>query len=148
MKKEKTNKLLGIWMDDSNAHLIEPMEDETKIETIHSLYKSRERIAGQKPTGMRVGKNRASNNEYSKHMRKEEYQAHYYNTIGDRIRNYNEILLFGPTRAKNKLFNLLTEDKRFKNVTFHVEVENNMTKNQMKSYVKKYYRNLSELQIL
>jgi hypothetical protein len=148
MKKMKSSKFLGVWIDESIAHLVELRDKDAEIRTIESDYKRIERIAGEKPDGVRVGHFRASNNEYSKHMRKDELQAQYYKKLMDEVKRFDEILLFGPTRAKNKLFNLLNRDSKFANKKIHMEVEVYMTRNQMKNYVKKYYRNLYELQLL
>jgi stalled ribosome rescue protein Dom34 len=41
------------------------------------------------------------------HQKEQHEQSDYYKKIGEAIKNYQEVLLFGPTNAKTELLNLL-----------------------------------------
>jgi hypothetical protein len=84
--------------------------------------------------------------EYSFHKheklvnKKEQYsQAAYLKEIGGIIKNYTEVLLFGPTEAKNELLNLLKKDHLFENIKIDVLNSDKMTENQMHVFVREYF---------
>ena len=105
----KTENRLGIWMDHANAHLIEFTEDPIQTKTIHSKFThdSKERSL--------------SKSENLMHHKEQHQQSEYYHKIGEVIRNYGEVILFGPTDAKNELFNVLRKDHRFQNVKINIK---------------------------
>jgi len=41
------------------------------------------------------------------HHKEEQEELAYYKAIASAIEQYNKVLLFGPSEAKNELFNLL-----------------------------------------
>ena len=47
------------------------------------------------------------------HTKEKQLQTEYYNKIGDKIKNYDEVLLFGQTNAKDELYNILKADNQF-----------------------------------
>ena len=51
------------------------------------------------------------------------------------------MLLFGPTEAKEELFNLLSEDHRFVNIKIEVKEADKMTENQQEAFVSNYFLN-------
>lgn len=67
-------------------------------------------------------------------------QSAYYKRISDIIRNYDEVLLFGPTEAKNELYNLIKEDHNFDNITIEIRTTDKMTENQMFAFVKDFFK--------
>ena len=139
MKKEN-KKLLGIWLDHSKAHLIEFENKETKIETLLSGYSKKMRAEGETPDGTQLGNYRSGNNEYSHHHRETEMMSHYYKILGDRIRHYDETVLFGPTHAKTELFNTLLKEKNRLNVHVDNKANDKMTEKEMSEFVKGYYK--------
>jgi hypothetical protein len=68
-------------------------------------------------------------------------QYGYYLQLGDVIRSYETVLLFGPTEAKTELFNLLRADHRFEGVNIKVKAADKMTENQQHAFVKAYFSN-------
>ena len=94
----KEIKQLGIWMDHANAFLME-LSNDTIIENIvvSEFTQKEKEISLEK-------------NEKFMHSKEQQLQLRYYKKLGDIIRNYQEVVLFGPTDAKNELLNLLKAD--------------------------------------
>ena len=81
-------------------------------------------------------------NEYDQVNRREEQQkkTDYFKKITDIIRDYDEVLLFGPTDAKNELFNLIKEDHNFENIKIEIRTTDKMTENQILAFIKDYFK--------
>jgi hypothetical protein len=139
MKKEN-KKYLGIWLDHSKARLIEVNENGTQVETLLSGYSKQMREKGEGATGTRLGNYRSGNDEYSTHHRKMEMLSHYYKILRDRIKRYDETILFGPTTAKVELFDTLLKEKNSINVHVHKGDGARMTEKQMSDFVKDFYK--------
>jgi ADP-heptose:LPS heptosyltransferase len=122
-----TAKKLGIWMDHANAHLMEFTTDPIETKTIASKFTHE-----VKELSIHKGENRMHN--------KEQHQQHeYYKEIGEKIKKYEEVVLFGPTEAKVELFNFLLKDHNLANIKIKVEHADKMTENQQHAFVKKYF---------
>ncbi len=119
-------KRLGIWMDHSNAHL---MEFSTHIVTkiISSEFSSA------------IKEQTLSKSEHVMHNKEQHQQSAYYKKLGEEIRNYEEVILFGPTRAKVELLNLLRSNHRFENIKIEVKQTDNLTENQQHAFVREYF---------
>jgi hypothetical protein len=120
-------KKLGIWMDHANAHLMEFTTDPIETKTVESKFTHE-----VKELALHKGENRMHNKE-------QHQQAEYYDKLGDVIKKYEEVVLFGPTDAKVELFNHLTKDHHFDKVKIKVEHADKMTENQQHAFVKKYF---------
>jgi len=118
-------KELGIWMDHSNATLMEFTSDPIEIKTIPSQNESKQNSQGS-------SENVTNNKEQHR-------QSDFYKRLGETIRNYESIVLFGPTNAKVELFNILREDHRFENIKIEVKPADKMTENQQHAFVKEYF---------
>ena len=124
----KKIKLLGIWMDHSNAFLMELTKDKIVTnsvvsESVHqekdfNLYKSEKLI----------------------HTKEQHQQSSYYKKISDIIRDYQEVVLFGPTDAKQELLNLLRVDHLFENIKIDVLNSDKMTESQMQDFVREFFK--------
>lgn len=123
----KTTKKLGIWMDHSMAHLMEFTSKHFEIETIESKLSRKEKIQSLV---------KSENSNFTKENKK---QFIYYKKIGEAIKNYKRVILFGPTDAKIKLFDLLSEDARFFEIKFEIKETDKMDKNQQHNFVKEYF---------
>ena len=123
----KTQKDLGIWMDHSMACLLDAKSDPMTTKTISSSFTHHEkhRIANK-------GEGHMHNDEQQK-------QHAYYKEIGEAIRNYDRVVLFGPTKAKEELFNLLKKDHSFEKIKIEVKHSDKMTENQQHAFVKQYF---------
>jgi ADP-heptose:LPS heptosyltransferase len=122
-----TAKKLGIWMDHANAHLMEFTTDPIETKTIASKFTHE-----VKELSIRKGEDRMHNKEQNQ-------QHEYYKEIGEKIKKYEEVVLFGPTDAKVELFNFLLKDHNLANIKIKVEHADKMTENQQHAFVKKYF---------
>lgn len=121
------SKKLGIWMDHDHAHLIEFETQSLQTTTIPSNFKN-ESKEGHVTSG--------EEHALARHQR---HQSEYFKALGRIIKNYQEVLLFGPTTAKVELLNTLTADKQFDKVNVQAQQGDKMTENQMHAFVKKHF---------
>jgi hypothetical protein len=122
----ETAKKLGIWMDHSEANLI----DLNVIKNKHSInskftYETKEEAILK--------------GEYLMHNKEQQMHEAYYIEIGDEILKYDHVLLFGPTRAKAELRNYLKKDLHFKNIKIDIESADKMTDNEKNAFVKDHF---------
>ena len=73
------------------------------------------------------------------HNREQQKQSEYYKTLGETIKNFDEVMLFGPTDAKAELLNILKADNRFSKIKFESLQADKMTENQEQAYVKAHF---------
>ncbi len=123
----KPLKKLGIWMDHSDAHLVEYKPNEMKTRFISSDFTHE------------VKEESLSKSESKMHNKEQQEQSYYYKKLGEVIKAYDDIVLFGPTDAKVELQNMLHEDHHFDNIKIHVEQSDKLTNNQLHAYVKDYF---------
>jgi stalled ribosome rescue protein Dom34 len=122
-----TSTNLGIWMDHSNAHLMEFTTDPITTTIISSRFahQEREHSIGKSENGM--------------HQKEQHEQKDYYRKIGEAIKDYQHIVLFGPTEAKMELFNILQADRHFAKIKIETRDADKMTQNEQHAFVKKYF---------
>ena len=77
--------------------------------------------------------------EKAAHNKEQHLQADYYKKLGEVIINYDEVILFGPTKAKNELLNSLAEDLHFEKIKIDVQQADKMTDPQQHAFVKEYF---------
>jgi hypothetical protein len=124
----KNNKRLGICMNHSIAYLMELTNDSIVTNTVVSELSDHE-----KEFNFNKG-------EKLIHKKEQHLQLSYYNKLGDIIKKYQEVVLFGPTDAKNELFNLLKTDHIFEDIKIEVKNSDKMTKSQMQTFVFEYFK--------
>jgi hypothetical protein len=120
-------KNLGIWMDHANAHLMEFTTVPITTKIISSRFTREE-----KEQSLEKGENLMHNKE-------QHQQATYYKRLSEIIRNYEDVILFGPTNAKSELLNLLRADHLFEKIKIEVEQTDKMTQNQQHAFVRDYF---------
>jgi len=122
-----TGKKLGIWMDHASAHLMEYNDDmTTDIILSESTHAEKEKTL-QKGESMM-------------HNKEQQQQAEYYKTLGESIKNYDDVLLFGPTNARIELMNLLKADNHFSKIKIEIMPADKMTENQAQAFVRAYFQ--------
>jgi len=124
----KNIKQLGIWMDHSNAYLMELTNDvivtsrvaleSTNNDTEFNFYKGEKLI----------------------HKKEQHLQLSYYRKIGEVIKKYQDVVLFGPTDAKNELINLVKTDHLFEDIKIEVKNADKMTEDQMQTFIREYFK--------
>ena len=118
---------LGIWMDHSNAHLTEFTVDPMKTIVHGSDFSHADKEQA------------LSKNENLMHNKEQHQQAKYYKQLGEKIINYDEVVLFGPTNAKAELFNFLKADHRFEKVKITVKQTDKMTEHEQQDFVREHF---------
>ncbi len=118
---------LGIWMDHEHAYLTEftvnPMR--TKVIGSMSTHAAREESIVRGENHM--------------HTKDQHQQRDYYKKLGHEIRQYQEVVLFGPTDAKRELCNTLRSNHQFDAITIKVEEADKMTEKQVQAFVRNHF---------
>lgn len=122
-------KKLGICMDHANANLIVFTSNPTETLRIESSF-----THAVKEESMSKSENIMHN--------KEQHQMHdYYKKLGDVIKEYDEVLLFGPTDAKYELSNILKSDHHFDKICIEIKSSDKITENQQHAFVNEHFSN-------
>jgi ADP-heptose:LPS heptosyltransferase len=125
----KTIKQLGIYIDYTNAFLMELINKMI----VSRIIEFENNIEIEKYQDNFIKPEIDKENQH--HLR-----SAYYLELCDIIRNYNQVVLFGPNDAKNELFNLLKFDHNFDSIKINNGNSDNLTEIQMHDYVKMYYK--------
>ena len=114
-------------MDHSSAHCMQINGVKLTKSTIHSEFTHHEREAS------------LQHGERTMHNKEQHLTAKYFKEIGEEILKADRILLFGPTDAKQELWNILKEDHHFADKKIVAETCVNFTENQQIAFVKNYF---------
>jgi hypothetical protein len=60
------------------------------------------------------------------------------------IKDFDEVVLFGPTSAKTELFNLLRKDRNFGKIKIEVKNADKLTENQLSAFVKEHFETIEQ----
>jgi stalled ribosome rescue protein Dom34 len=123
----KTINRLGIWMDHASANLFDPSKDGTALKTIVSTFTHADKEESLKRS------------EQLMHNKEQHEQAAYYKEIGEEIKQYDEVILFGPTTAKAELMNILNEDHHFNHIKITCKQAGKLTNHEQQVYVMEYF---------
>lgn len=123
----KTRKRLGIWMDHSIAHLMEFTNKHFEIKTIESKLHDD------------VKEETLPKSESLMQNKKKRLLLDYYKKLSEAIKDYEQVILFGPTNAKIEFFDIISEDIRFLKIKFEIKNTDKMTQNQQHAFVKEYF---------
>ena len=127
-------KQMGICMDHATANLMELTSGDMETKTINSKFTHE-----QKEDTLHKG-------EKVMHHKEQHVLLGYYKEIAAVIKNYEEVLIFGPTDAKSELLNLLKADHHFDKINIETKQADKMTENQQHAFVKEYFfKHLSSL---
>ena len=124
-----TKTKIGIWMDHSIAHLLEYSNNPFEIKTIESKFTRKEKV------------NCLLKGEIDLRSKEKEKQTKYYKKIMSVVKKYNEVILFGPTNAKQELFNVLAADYRFEGKNIQVKQTDKMSPAQQHAFVMDLFAN-------
>ena len=123
----KTAKQLGIWMDHSSAHLMKFTSTTIETNILSSKFTPEEK------------EHSLSKSEHGMHNKEQHQQSKYYKALGEIIKNYDEVIVFGPTDAKVELFNILRADHHFEKIKIEVKQTDKMTEKQQHAFVRGYF---------
>ncbi|HLO43405.1 MAG TPA: hypothetical protein VK175_03660 [Leadbetterella sp.] len=119
--------LLGIWMDHTEANLMEYSSDQMVTNTIKSKFTEE------------VKEESLNKGERGMHAKEKQLKANYYKEIAKEIQNCAGVLIMGPGTAKTELVNTLKEDHHFDKIKIEVQQSFKMTENQQHAYVNEYF---------
>jgi len=125
----KTVKQIGIYMDHSTAIYL--------VFTEGNIVRLNE--SSEPENGNKEGIQSKSSSENLLHNKEKQELSQHYKKISDTIRNFHEVLLFGPTDAKNELFNLLKTNHLFSEIKIEVKATDRMDVSQMEGFVKEFF---------
>lgn len=123
----KINKRLGIYLNYQHAHLIEFSSNALDIKTIESDFTHE------------VKEETIQKGEKAMHHKEQREQLAYFKKICEIIKHYNEVILFGPTKAKDELHNLLTADTHYSKIDVQVAKTDDITLKQQQDFVMQYF---------
>lgn len=124
----KDIKYLGVWMDENSAQLIELKAGPGPASTKKLLLKFRRAEKGMKPGQGAAFAAQAPDK-----------QAIFYQELCIVIKNYDEIVLFGPMEAKTELRNILRNDPFFLKKRIAIEHTSHMNDAQQHRFVEDYF---------
>ncbi len=117
---------LGIWMDHAKANLMECADPiETKTITAAVVTRSDDETLAKR--------------ESQTHNKDQQILGDFFKKLGDVIKNYEEVILFGPTNAKKELYNKLQASVHFEKIKIGVQEADKMTENQQHAFVRAYF---------
>ncbi len=116
-------------MDHSNANLIEFPLLENDVNSIVSDFSNFEKEKS------------LSKSENSMHNKEQQDLNIYFKKIGEVLKNYDDVLLFGPTEAKIEFYNLLKSDSHFDKIKIEIENCDKLTDNQQIAFVNNHFEN-------
>src|SRR5580658_561901 len=120
-------KNLGVWMDHAHAHLVEFATEPITTKLISNPFTHRDKAHS-------LGKS-----EEGMHQKEQQEQDKYYGELGAFIRNFEDVVLFGPTNAKVELLNILRADHHFEHVRLETRESDKMTQNEQQAFVRNYF---------
>ena len=132
LNPKMTNKMsftknIGIWMNHSIAYIMEFTAGLiTTIKVESNPYEQ----------GNCLG---VTNNESLSFLKEQHNQAAYYKQLEESIKDCKEVILFGPTYAKVKLYHELRKDKRFAKTKIGVTQAENMTVVEQQEFVLNHF---------
>jgi stalled ribosome rescue protein Dom34 len=118
---------IGIWMDYSIAHLMEFSNNPFEVNTIESDFTHQEKMDS------------LLKGEHHLQIKEQQKQSKYYKKLMAVVKKYNEVILFGPTNAKEELFNVIVADNRFHDIKIQVKQTDKMTPKQQHAFVRDFF---------
>ena len=114
-------------MDHAHAHLTEFATDPITTNIVSNPFTHRDKAhsPGESEEGM--------------HQKEQQEQAKYYGKLGAFIRNFQDVVLFGPTNAKVELLNILRADHQFAHVRLETRESDKMSQNEQQAFVRDYF---------
>ena len=122
-------KCIAVWMDHASANLIKFINGGIENETITSTitHKEKQEILYKGDKAL--------------HHKEQHEELTYYKQIAKVILNFEDVLLFGPTEAKDELLNLLKADHRFNHINIETRTFDKLTKPKQEAFAKDFFEN-------
>lgn len=123
----ETQKKIAVYMDHFSANLIEYSKSAKNIKTITSEFNHFE-----KEKILQKGESHLHNKE-------QDLQIKFYSEIKNELFDYFQIILFGPTTAKNELQTILSNSNRFTDIEIVIKITDKLTPNEQLAFVNNYF---------
>ena len=132
-------KNLGIWLDKKKARIIRMEAENVFMETVVSEVEDYH-IQGGSGTKLKGGPQDVVQD--SRYLEREKHQLKaFFKEIASKMKDANAIVLFGPAQAKDKFYKELQENYKDINAKVKaVKPADNMTDNQVKAFVKDFFK--------
>lgn len=120
-------RLIGVYLDHSSARLMEPLANS---------FITKEVLSGFTHAEMEYALSRS---EHLMHQKEQSEHMKYYREIGGHLKHYDEVLLFGPSTAKDELYNILRDDQAFAGIKIHVRSADKLAPNQQEAFIRDHF---------
>ena len=133
-------KHIGIWIDKREAKIISIKNEMEHLETIPSNIEDFH-VSGGSGTRLKGGPQDVVQD--SKFLEREQHQlARYFKSIIQKVSDADGLVIFGPAQTAMKLREEISQKHTLLNSKIKsVQKTDNMTDNQLKAWVRDYYRN-------
>ena len=135
---KKRGILIGIWLDQSEAHVVRFEGGEMKFETLPSDIEHYNLTGGARSKVPYGPMDKTS--ESKKLYRHDLQEKNYFKNLSELVADAEEIYLFGPAQTKERFNNYLSDLSIFKGEVGKVEAASKMTKNQMVAQVREFFK--------
>ena len=126
----KVKKRLGIWMDHATACWMEYNVDSFEVNTVDA---DSDALVNQQPL---------LQSESALHNKEQQTLHRFYKSLLEIIKNYDEVLLFGPSNAKTELYNLARAEHRFDAIKIEPKSATKMSYKEQHAFMKDYFAKL------
>jgi len=127
------------FIDSKKAKVFYKKNDEIISEIIESpITHKDEKIPGKGKDVYKFSPRHASNSENKKHNQRINRELQYFRKLEDTLKNFDVIYLTGQGKLKNKVNNLLNENKKFAGKAIFIEsADNHLTERQVAARTRK-----------
>ena len=115
-------------MDHAHAHLIEFSDKIKNTETVSLDFNHQD-------TDETLDRS-----ESQMHNKQQQRQHGYYKKLAATIKDFTEVVLFGPTNAKSELFNFLRQNNLFNSIKIEVIHADEMSEKKQLEFVRDYFK--------
>ena len=124
MEKKKR---LGVWVDHSDAHLMEFKTDIIELNTIESTFIHPDKFEEE--------------NELKRQIKSKRKHAKFHKELSETIKYYDEVVIFGPSESKKALVDILSSDDKFSHIKIEIKDTDSLDENQQHTFVKEHFLN-------
>lgn len=126
----KVKKRMGIWMDHATACWMEYVVDSFKVNTVNA-----EQVT-------MINQQSLLQSESALHNKEKQSLQSYYKSLMEIIREYDEVVIYGPSSAKTELCNLIRADHRFDSIKIETKSASKMSYKDQHDFITAYFSKL------
>ncbi len=123
-----THKFIAVYMDHFSANIMRFVNENIQTEIVVTEFNHHSKVEA------------LHRSESIMHNKEQQLQLNYYNSIRSKLKESNNILLFGSTTAKMELLNILRNDIHFKAVIIVTSTTDKMSDNQQHAFIRRYMK--------